>query len=386
MKNKTNNIKILTPDGFVPFDGVRRLPEKQRLYKVVLENGDYLECSMEHEFVINGEQRPLKSIGVGCVLDTRNGEYAIKEIIDTKKDEYVYDLLEVKSKNHAYFTNNIISHNCDFLGASYTLIQTEVLAALESTEPTWHDEDWMVYEYPDPKYQYVLGVDVANGSGNDYSVIQVLKIIGEGRVEQVAIYRCNTISVFKFRHVILKTAKQYCNGHIIIENNTLGGVIAETLWWEDEYEHIFKEKKAKEFGVKATAKTKPLACALLKRYVEESFIKIYDKTTLTEFTYFVEVRPGVYGAMDKSGCHDDTVAALYWGVYLLHSDYWEDNKEDVLINAVPAHGNEAQASRTGGGLGDELGGAEYDDLPVPSSNGDEDYEIYNERYKGGIGF
>ncbi len=88
-----------------------------------------------------------------------------------------------------------------------------------------------IYEMPQNDYEYMLGIDVAEGKGKDYSTIQILKIPKDkfGLPEIVAEYRSNIITEKKFADLILHTAKLYNDAWINIEYNNAGKVVISYL-------------------------------------------------------------------------------------------------------------------------------------------------------------
>lgn len=220
-------------------------------------------------------------------------------------------------------------YGCRFLGSSSTLIDPDVLERTVPDMPI--DNKWSgalkIYEHPQPNAFYVLGIDTGKGTGRDYSVCQVLKIEHEKSIKQVAVYRNDTISPHDYAQVCIGISRYYNNAQMMVENNGIGESLCSTMWYEYECEDIIN-LDSKGLGVNSNVKTKLQANLLLKRYVDEQYLKIVDKDTLEELSKYVEVRPNVFQGETK-GTHDDCVTSLLWGLYFISTDYFDANNVDV---------------------------------------------------------
>lgn len=318
-------VTIETPHGYVPFDGIRKYP-KTEIYKFELESGDHIECSLQHTFVISGEEIEASSLREGDFLETKNGKSKITSI-EYFKTEEVFDVLGVSNEDSSYFANDIKHHNCSFTGSTHTLIDGDVLERMIGKEPILIPEDgYYIWKRPEQNRLYLFGVDVAKGSNNDYHVINIFDVTyygTTGRIEQVAMFHKNDIDLFSFIEKIKIIASQWGNPPIIVENNHLGSVVCTELF-ESEYENLFYDYEKGEYGVNANIKTKPLACSYLKQDIEESRMVINSEILVSELGFFEEVRKGVFEARKGNAFHDDTVSSAYWVSYCLRSRFFED--------------------------------------------------------------
>lgn len=183
---------------------------------------------------------------------------------------------------------------CEFLGSSLTLISGNKLKVLSGSEPLIKEsEHYSIYKQPNPKHKYVLSIDVSEGLGQDYSVIQVIDITNNGyekeiilnkeeieahkkesniilpdltdineldyetqkieeetvlirnseklksQFEQVAVYRNNLIQPDALASIAATIAKQYNNAYIIVEYNSIGKITADALFYDLGYENMF---------------------------------------------------------------------------------------------------------------------------------------------------
>jgi hypothetical protein len=88
-----------------------------------------------------------------------------------------------------------------------------------------------IYEKPKPNESYIMGVDVAVGSGEHYSTIQILKInsIQPINLEQVAVFESNSVDPYQFSEIINKLSYYYNNAYILVENNSIGAAVVTQL-------------------------------------------------------------------------------------------------------------------------------------------------------------
>ena len=213
---------------------------------------------------------------------------------------------------------------CKFLGASNTLIDGDILEKIDMKQPIGEKYSFAMLEYekPQPNTKYILGVDSAKGNGADYSVIQVLRLNNKYDLEQVAIYRNNTISIDNFVKICIDISEYYNDAFMMIENNDIGSLVAEKIWYDYECDRIVNVDK-KGLGVRATRKTKFDGNMLLQRYIESGFLRVNDSRTLYELSRYEEVSPNVYHAAGQNE-NDDCVTSLLWALYFVTTEFYDE--------------------------------------------------------------
>lgn len=236
-------------------------------------------------------------------------------------------------------------YGCSFLGSSNTLISSTKLNILAPEEPISENaEGHRVYETPQQDKTYFLQADVSRGQGSDYSAFTVI----EGSAapyKVVCSYRNNTISPFNFPTVIQNVAKAYNNAYVLIETNDLGGQVSNILHTDLEYENVLMTKVMgrkgqilsqgfggigkNEMGIRTTAQTKKIGCAILKRLIEENKLLLNDDRIITELMSFVS-KSNTYKAED--GQHDDLVMTLVFFAWLTRQEYFADLIEQSKFN------------------------------------------------------
>ena len=325
---KNYKYEILTDDGFSHFDGIQCVLRDEYI-SILFESGNNIKVSIDHKF-FNKYNNEIKAINLNDKFSIKgiNGIDKVKEIerinsINTR----LYDPINVK-KNYRYYSNGILSHNCLFLGSSSTVIDADILRSIQDiwVEPLLYDLDecLRVYEKPIPGAVYVIGNDVAKGTGLNYSVCQILKIVSTNplKLEQVAVYQNNFVDVYNFSTIINKLCYYYNNAWLMVENNSDGAAVVNQLWWTYENENLVNSgSKSVDLGIRATTTTKPKAVLFMKKLVEGGDLIIRDQRTISELNDFIDKGNNRYGA---NNYNDDLVSGLYWALYLFQMDLVDD--------------------------------------------------------------
>lgn len=126
-------MKILSSNGFKSFNGFINQGYSTSLYLIVFESGNYIKATGDHKFLLNsGEWRTADTLEI---FDELNDE--IVEDISLVENETVYDAYEVE-QTHDYYTNGVISHNCNLLYVDEAAIIPNTVADdfFTSTYPT----------------------------------------------------------------------------------------------------------------------------------------------------------------------------------------------------------------------------------------------------------
>ena len=322
MFGKNTKFEIKTPDGWEDFYGVQKLSGK-KVVDVFLESGKHISVSTDHRFY---EKRlgycDVKALYSGDVIKTKDGFETIIFITPRYDTPDVYDAIEV-GKKHYYYTNDILSHNCEFLGSTNTLISGAKLRSLTFKTPIESKDHLDVYELPEPKHTYVLCADVAEGQGLDYSTFSVFDV-SEIPYRQVAKYRNNEIAPLLFPTVIYSVAKRYNEAFVLVEINSIGLQVADILHFELSYDNLLKfQTKGKQgnqvsggfaagknkmaYGLKTTAQSKMIGCANLKALVENDKLLINDADTIIELSSFSANKKSF---MAEEGSNDDLAMTL----------------------------------------------------------------------------
>lgn len=205
-----------------------------------------------------------------------------------------------------------------FHGRSNTLINSDTILGLKSIDPVEFKNNISYYEKPIEGHTYVMCVDVSKGRGQDYSTFNVFDV-QKDKFKQVCTFRDNMISPMIFPDIIVKVANLYNEAIVLIENNDVGQVVCNAVYYEYEYENTFVQSsiKAGGIGVTMTKRIKRIGCSNLKDLVELNKLEIVDSDTITEISTF-ETHGSSYAA--SVGNHDDLVMNLVLFAWFISSD------------------------------------------------------------------
>lgn len=213
-------------------------------------------------------------------------------------------------------------YECSFVGSGGTLIKGEALEKLNSEAilESRMDDCLHIYQYPEENASYILVSDVAEGVGNDYSTCQIMKVKSESKLEQVAVYKNNSIKTNEFDLVVNNLGLFYNNALVIVESNTYGREILNRLVYDQDYPNVFYPKDRDDYGIRMTSSSKKIGNSYLKSNIEDEHFEIIDLDTITELSKYVK-KGDSYAA--DSGQHDDLVTPL---VIL---SYFMSNKDNI---------------------------------------------------------
>lgn len=216
---------------------------------------------------------------------------------------------------------------CDFVGSSYTLIDGVKLSQLTYVEHIFQSDSFKAFKKPEKDHSYVITVDTSRGQHLDYSAFSVIDIT-QTPYEVVATFKDNKISTLAYPFLLFNTARQYNDAYLLIEINDLGQEVANTIWYEFEYENVYftaKEKltEAKGYpGVRTTKKVKAVGCSVLKDLIEKDQLIINDHEILRELSVFVQKKTS-YAAEDET-INDDLTTTLWLFAWLTKQPMFGD--------------------------------------------------------------
>lgn len=332
-----NRFLVKTPDGFKSFSMIRDAGMK-RLFLVTLSNGITMRVSGDHLF-IKSDDEPIQVqfLGNGVDIKTDDGLTTVIDISITEDYIDMVDLTDVDNNSKTYYTDGILSHNCEFLGSTNILVDASMLETMTNNMNasiagiTAHtvDMDGMatltVYESPIPEHCYVVGADIADGVGGDETVIKVFDITQPLDIKEVAVLHNNTLSTMVVPFILAKIGTDYNIAPILVENN-FGGSVVKMLVDVYEYENLVSTKTGR-YGIYSTNQVKVEACLNMKGLicnptVKTTFrhamfidqLKYFEKRAVANGTGFT------YGPKNKS---DDHVVATAWAFYILKKELLE---------------------------------------------------------------
>ena len=332
-----NDYEVLTPSGFKPFNGVQLVQRK--IYKhIIFDDKSDIKCSLDHAF---GEEKiKASSLSVGDYIQGKTILYAE----DVEEDIQLYDLIDVADGN-LYKTNEIVSHNCEFLGSQLTLIDPNFLRQMYPDRPLSMNDRTAIYKEPEPNRIYVMTCDVARGVNRDNSAISVLDVT-EVPYRLVARFKANDITVQYFPTVIYELGKKYNEAYAMVEINDVGQQVADILQQDLEYENListsFKGRSGVSIssgfggahmvnGLRTTLKTKKIGCSNLKTLLENGKLVANDFELINELSTFIS--NGSSFAADK-GKTDDLVMTLVMFGWMTTQDYFKNLTDTDYVKVL----------------------------------------------------
>lgn len=321
-------MKILTPSGFQPFEGVARYWHDKSL-KFIFEDG-VVESAYDHRFIVDGKEVFARDVRIGDNIGK-----IVKDIVEISEGDYFYDPINVSNGKVYNHDNGFVSHNT-FFGTGDTLVNAETLMNFRAKDPIriLENDSARLYHEPERDKQYVMTVDVCRGRGQDFSTFNVIDISSRP-FRQVAVYRNNLISPILYPNIIYKYAKIYNNAYVVVEANDQGSVVCNGLYYDLEYENLHVESavKANALGIEMNKKVKRIGCSNIKDLLEERKLEIVDQQTILEISTFV-AKGMSYEASD--GNHDDLMMNLVMFGYYANSTYFSEltniNLKDMMFN------------------------------------------------------
>ena len=293
----------------------------------------------------------------------------------------------IKNTSEAQFK---VEFECEFLGSVDTLINPSKLRTMPYVDPIKQSKGLAVYEQVEKDHNYIITVDVARGTSNDYSAFMVMDTTTLP-YKVVARYRNNEIKPIVFPNIIVDVAKNYNNSYILCEVNDIGGQVADIIQFDLEYENLlmaamrgragqqlgqgFSGKKT-QLGVKMSTAVKQVGCSNLKALIEEDKLLIPDYDTIAELTTFI-VKGQSFAAED--GCNDDLAMCLVIFGWMAMQPYFKEMHDDDVRKRIYEDQREAieeDMSPFGfmdDGLGDEYFADAQGDVWQVAEYGDKSY-------------
>ena len=359
IKLRLNNImkyKILTNNGFKEFTGIRRIPNNNIIELIF--NDNKLSCTIDHKIFI--DKKTCKNAGelkIGDKVFTKDG---YKEIIDIKKSftDYVYDILDVDGNK--FYANDILVHNCEFVGKSNSLIDTMILRQkilqLENTTYKFVvDNDIRFYKDIEPYKKYLIGVDTSMGVTGDFSAIEVFEFPG---FKQVAEWKSDALNqndqIIKLKTLvdwIFDKVKSLGNGYPEIywsvENNGSAEGFICALREIERHNNgkifikkgtLINEDDSKRVGFTTTKVTKHTASSQFKILFEMNKLEIFSREFLIQLSNY-SLKDITSTSFAASSGHDDLISA---SLIVIMMYLQIKNRYDLDREIIPMYKNDGE--------------------------------------------
>lgn len=254
---------------------------------------------------------------------------------------------QLKNLGELKFNQEIM---CAFLGSSKSLISGSKLGVLTTIKPIFTKDSLNIFYEPIKGHSYVCVVDTSRGQHLDYSAFVIFDIT-ELPYKVVATYKNNTISPMAYPYLIIQSCQQYNDAHTLVEINDIGGQIADTIFYEYDYENMYFTYKdtlneGRGFpGVRTTKKVKSIGCSTLKDLIEGDQLQISSHDILSELSIFVQ-KGASYAAEDET-INDDLTACCFLFGWLtkqpLFADLTNTNIRAILAKKTEEYMHENMA-------------------------------------------
>lgn len=242
---------------------------------------------------------------------------------------------------------------CQFLQTGESTIDDELHELMKNTchEPEYIFDDgkYLLWEEPDVKKIYTVGVDVSEGVDLDASCIQILDITHLNNIKQVATYHNNGISPYLFTKKLHEILQHWGNPLVAIERNNCGAQVVDNLANEMGYRNIvsfaptIKGRAVERLGVVAHTNTKYKGVVNMRYWLTQlKCISIYDKALVHELKNFVRYPNGTWRAREGN-YYDDRVMSLLWSLIVLENtvvdkyfevEQYDDNEKPLLLREL----------------------------------------------------
>ena len=214
---------------------------------------------------------------------------------------------------------------------------------LKCCEPEFIFDDgcYKVWDEPQKDKEYVVGVDVAEGIGDNASVIQVMDISDLTNIKQVAVYHDNKITPYNFTAKLFEILQHWGSPLAAIERNNCGAQVVDQLHNTHGYTNLVhftpgankSTNYSNRLGVVAHTNTKYKGVMNMRYWINElSVIAIRDIHTLKELRTFVRFPNGSWAGKRETGVFDDRVMSLVWALIVLEKEVTEKHYDIVELD------------------------------------------------------
>lgn len=229
------------------------------------------------------------------------------------------------------------------------------------------DPEWDVEDAANSQRYYLFSVDIAEGNGGDFSVINMFEVepmedkdienfvspqamYDFFRLKQVGVFKSNEHPIEDFAKILYTLACDVFypeNLKMVIEYNTYGSILLQYLRtvfpgrneFEDEMVLRFKHRhdaRTLKPGIRLKADNKSVFCQNFKKLIEMNRMTVSDVDTVHEASLFGTLRNGSYGA--QMG-HDDIIMTAITATEFFGTTDYADYVEELLDIIEPEKHN-----------------------------------------------
>jgi hypothetical protein len=244
-----------------------------------------------------------------------------------------------------------------FLASGEIPIDQDIYKLLESgckdPEYIFDDGQYVVWNEPDSKNFYAVGVDVGEGLNQNATVCQILNITDLTNITQDAVYYTKKISPYNFAQKLHDLLQQWGRPPVLIERNGCGAQVIDSLKMNFGYENVVTWgtrgaisndfKLSQKSGIISHQNSKIEAVTNMRYFLNEMrSVRLKDIKTLNEIKDFIRHPNGTWSGRTANTL-DDRVMALVWALAVLQNDickkYFEiismdDNQRPLKIKPM----------------------------------------------------
>ena len=157
-----NKYEVLSDTGWSNFSGVK-IDETQAFIKIKFVDGSSLKCTTDHRLMMtSGKWCGAASLVSGDFVKSDIGDLEVMST-DIVEGGLTYDLIGVE-KNSRYYTNGVISHNCDEFAHLPPNLAEEFIASVFPTISSSQESKLVLVSTPNGMNQfYKLWIDAEKG-------------------------------------------------------------------------------------------------------------------------------------------------------------------------------------------------------------------------------
>lgn len=295
-----------------------------------------------------------------------------------------------------------------FLGSGDNFFSSEALERIETEEidsdfrQEYLDNQFYIWEDPEPDAEYVITVDVSAGHGDDYSSINIIKVedttierkvkdglktkkVKKRLTKQVGEYY-NKIKPQELAVIVYQYAVRYNNGLVVVDiSNGYGAIVIEKLFDDYEYENVHysevshKPTRDRLNGyIRKKTKVLPDGSSIEVDLVAGFYIGANRGAVLIEFQRVINMKETIiksvrlHGEMKtfitvtgnrvadhRRSFHDDSLMGYAIGIYVVNF-HMEDSKEQAkrtkkLIDAMKRVNSNQESTVNGIGRANPYG-------------------------------
>jgi hypothetical protein len=226
-------------------------------------------------------------------------------------------------------------YELQFLNSGRTALNVDLIKRMKSAcvapKFSFDNGEYVIWEEPRKDRIYSVGVDVAQGTGGDYSIAHILDVTDPLDIRHCGILSSNSCVVYVFAERLNQVIRSWGRPFLCIERDMgNGAALIDALVNVHNYDNIVSVSKVNssdgryndQIGIVSHQNSKLAGITNMRYYLETlESVNVRDLKTMIEFDTFVAKNNRQWSAM--KGYHDDRIMSLVWGLFLLEKEVAE---------------------------------------------------------------